>query len=89
MQELKTKMIFENNISEKIRELLKSIGLNDLSQVLENISIIENWSKDTVCTVDRKTPFYRGGIHLNIINALKKKFENLFQPTRAKNNSKA
>jgi len=30
MQELKTKMIFENKISEKTRALLKSIELNEL-----------------------------------------------------------
>tara|TARA_Y100000766_G_C18537508_1_gene426692 strand:+ start:307 stop:594 length:288 start_codon:yes stop_codon:yes gene_type:complete len=64
MQELKTKMIFENNISEKTRALLKSIELNDLPQVLEDISIIEKWSKDAVCIVDGRTPFYRGGMHL-------------------------
>ena len=56
MQVLKTKMIFENKISEKTRALLKSIELNDLPQVLEDISIIEKWSKDAVCIVDGRTP---------------------------------
>ena len=41
MQELKTKMIFENKISEKTRSLLKSIELYDLPQVLSDISIIK------------------------------------------------
>ena len=59
MQELKTKMIFENKISEKTRALLKSIELNYLPQILEDIPIIEKWSKDAVCIVDGRTTFYR------------------------------
>ena len=73
---LKTKMIFENNISEKTRALLKSIELNDLPQVLEDISILEKWSKDAVCIVDGRTPFYKGGMHLKNFDELCKKILN-------------
>ena len=78
MQELKTKMIFENKISEKTRTLLKSIELNDLPQVLEDISILEKWSQEAVCIVDGRTPFYKGGMHLKNFDELCKKILNFF-----------